>query len=145
MPMEGGCLCGAVRYTISNDATPSAVCHCRNCQKQSGSSFSISLLVNSHDFTMTGTLRRFRDKSDRGTDIYREFCGTCGSPIVSRNPVRPERIAVKAGTLDDVSVLKPLLQVWCDSAQPWVSLGDLPAVARQPTPADSSLASSNKD
>jgi len=131
MSMKGGCLCGAVRYEISNDATPSGVCHCTNCQKQSGSSFSIALLVNTADFTMTGTLRRYVDQTDRGTPIYREFCEICGSPVVSRSPERDDRIAVKAGTLDDPSVLKPQIQVWCDSAQPWLSL-DLPAEARQP-------------
>lgn len=134
MTMKGGCLCGAVRYDISNDATPSAICHCRNCQKQSGSSFSIALLVNAADFTMTGTLKRYEDQNDEGRPIYREFCETCGSPVVSRSPVRSDRIAVKAGTLDDPSVLRPQLQVWCDSAQPWLTLSDLPAVARQPEP-----------
>ncbi|WP_242128219.1 GFA family protein [Sphingobium sp. Sx8-8] len=145
MVMKGGCLCGAIRYEIADDATPSAVCHCRNCQKQSGASFSINLLVSTADFTMSGTPRRFIDTSDRGTEVHREFCGQCGSPLVSRSPARLDRIAVKAGTLDDPSGLKPSIQVWCDSAQPWLSLPDLPSVARQPTPADTSLASPTGD
>ncbi|MGE4324093.1 MAG: GFA family protein [Sphingobium sp.] len=134
MSLEGGCLCGQVRYASSSDPVATAVCHCRNCQKQGGAAFSIVAVVPSASVTVTGALKTFDDQGDSGGVVHRQFCPECGSPIFSRIPTMPDVTIIKAGTLDDVSTLTPQVQVWCQSMQPWVKLNaELPQFARNPT------------
>lgn len=128
----GGCLCGQVTYTLEGDPAATAVCHCKNCQRQSGAAFSVNLLVRESQLSLKGTMTTFDDKGDSGNKVYRKFCGTCGSPILSALEGMPGMVAVKAGTLDDVSGVKPAVQVWCDSKQGWVELSGLPGFGKSP-------------
>ncbi len=59
-PVAGGCQCGFVRYRLEGPAGPLSVCHCRGCQRQSGSAFGMSLAVEPADFVLTaGSLKNF--------------------------------------------------------------------------------------
>ncbi|MGS1109354.1 GFA family protein [Achromobacter anxifer] len=120
--LSGGCLCGAVRYVVREAPAAVALCHCTHCQKQSGSAFSVNLVVDPARLELTGELSAFVDRADSGAQVYRRFCGSCGSPIVSEIPAKPAHVFVKAGTLDDASAVRPTVQVWCGSAQPWLNL-----------------------
>ena len=81
--LQGGCLCGKVRYTISADPVFSGVCHCTSCQKGSGSAFSVVVAVPSSGVAVTGTLTTYTGKGDSGQDTTRRFCSNCGSPTRS--------------------------------------------------------------
>jgi hypothetical protein len=118
--INGGCLCGVVRYTSRSMPTRTVICHCKNCQRQSGSSFSIVSIFNSSDFEILGETVDYPDRGDSGNVVTRRFCGKCGSPLISEVASRPGVTIVKAGTLDDASWLKPEAHIWCRSAQPWV-------------------------
>ncbi|MBL6749267.1 MAG: GFA family protein [Nevskia sp.] len=121
--IEGGCLCGAVRYRSGAEPVATAVCHCKHCQRQSGSAFSIIVGVPAASLEFSGTaLAAFDDRGASGGAVRRRFCPRCGSPIVSEVEATPGLSWIKAGTLDDISWLKPALHLWCDSAQPWVAL-----------------------
>lgn len=128
----GGCLCGAVRYTIAVDPLMQAVCHCKNCQKQAGSAYSIIAGVPADALTITGTPATYMDKGDSGSAVTRQFCGTCGSPLFSLVESAPGLVFVKAGTLDDTSDFNPQVQVWTKSRQPWVDLGAVPGFETTP-------------
>ena len=132
MTQTGRCLCGQVTYTLEGDPAVTAVCHCRNCQRQSGAAFSVNLLVHESQLAIDGALTTFEDKGNSGNKVWRKFCGTCGSPILSALEGMPGMIAVKAGTLDNVSGVKPAVQVWCESKQGWVDLAGLPGFAQSP-------------
>lgn len=116
--MQGGCLCGRVRYAVRGPVLGQAVCHCRNCQRQTGTAFSVLVAVPREALALTGELSAYRDTADSGADVDRRFCGGCGSPIYSALPASPDVIFLKAGTLDDPKVLDPKVHVWCDSAWP---------------------------
>ena len=122
--LDGSCLCGAVTYGCDAEPMATAVCHCTECQKQSGTSFSIIVAVPRDAFEVKGdSLAEYTTVgSDTGTEVARQFCRDCGSPIVSLSVSLPEVALIKAGTLDDTSWLEPTLHVWCESAQPWVPL-----------------------
>ncbi len=121
--VEGGCLCGAVRYS-GGDAGGVGVCHCTHCQKTSGSAFSVNVFVKADTVTMTGPIASFSDIAESGRKVERKFCSVCGSSIASVAEAFPGMLIVKAGTLDDRSWVKPGVQVWAQSKQPWVDLGD---------------------
>lgn len=121
--IEGGCLCGKVRY--SSDVEPAfvGVCHCNDCQKFTGSAFSTVMALPAPAFKVTGTLKTFTKIGDSGKSVHRRFCPECGSGIVDEAEALLGMVMVNVGTLDDRSWVKPASEIYCDSAQPWVSLG----------------------
>ena len=121
--ISGGCLCGKVRFVVNAEPGFVGVCHCRSCQRNSGSAFAVVLGFPAAAVTMQGELKTYTDTADSGKTLLRRFCPECGSSISSEAEVMPGMIMLKAGSMDDPSVVKPAMQIYCDSAQPWVSLG----------------------
>lgn len=121
--MEGGCNCGEIRYKIQGEPAVVAACHCTRCRRQSGSMYSVNLVVSTSAFTMEGTPKVFEDRdTTSGAPVLREFCGNCGSPIRSLLGSNPDIIAVKAGTLDDPGPYAPALHVFTRSRVTWVDI-----------------------
>jgi hypothetical protein len=120
--IEGGCLCGAIRYRAEGKTTIQAVCHCRNCQRQAGTAFSVILGVPADSLTVEGDPKVYVDHGDSGGAVNRHFCGACGSPLYSELSASPETVFLKAGTLDDTSILSPKVHLWCASAWPWTTI-----------------------
>jgi len=130
----GACLCGRVRYRAGTARARALVCHCRDCQRQSGSAFSVLLAMPAADLVLDGELASFDGTAASGRAVQRRFCGHCGTPVLTESPARPGLLALKAGTLDDPSWLAPRLHLWCTSAQPWVPLPtDVPCHPEQPS------------
>jgi hypothetical protein len=116
---DGGCQCGRVRYRIEGDPIGLAVCHCTECQRQSGSAFGMSLAVRSAAFRITaGEPRSFTVTADSGRAKTCSFCPDCGTRITHQT--HPAALSVKAGTLDDTSWLVPDAHYWTKRKQPWV-------------------------
>ncbi len=129
----GGCLCGNIRYTCEAEPMMMAICHCKNCQKQTSTSFSILVAVPKGALNIEGELSAYNDQGSSGQAVIRKFCGKCGSPILSDVAALPTMDFLKAGTLDDTSWLKPEAQLWCDSAQSWLKLdADIAQMAQNP-------------
>ena len=86
--IEGGCLCGAVRYRSDAEPVMQVVCHCETCRKNSGSAFSMNVAVPQDRLRIeSGSPRRYEDHSGAsGEAFYRFFCGDCGSHIYSHGP-----------------------------------------------------------
>ncbi len=122
--IAGGCLCGGVRYVLHRPPGRTALCHCTHCQKQSGSAFSVNIVVATADLSVQGALAVYVDTADSGRKLERQFCASCGSPIFSRPVDSPDVSYLKAGTLDDTAIVRPGAQVWVGSAQPWLPLDE---------------------
>lgn len=121
--IEGGCNCGAIRYGIEGAPMGVAACHCTRCRRQSGSVYSVNLIVAPSAMAITGEPKVFEDTdTSSGASVYREFCGDCGSPIRSVLGANPNMVAVKAGTLDDPDAFAPALHVFTRSKVAWVEL-----------------------
>jgi len=124
MAITGGCLCGAVRYTCEGDPVLSGLCHCRNCQRYTGSSFEAILLYPSSQVAVSGKVTTYRDTGDSGKPVFRNFCPVCGSGIFALAEVLPGLTIMLAGTLDDPAHFNPTMECYCDSAQPWTRTND---------------------
>jgi len=119
-PTTGGCLCGAIRYSLDAQVTALRACHCTHCQKSSGTGSSVNAVVPGSAFTLTqGVPRRYAARADSGRTLLRFFCGDCGSPIYSQRENSPERMVVRAGTFDDSSAMKITTHIWTKSARAW--------------------------
>src|SRR5215470_10449486 len=87
----GGCLCGAVRYESAGEPEFSLQCHCRDCQRSSGTAYNAAIRVPSAGFRVTqGAPKRYVSKADSGNEITRVFCGDCGSPLWVQVSTRPD-------------------------------------------------------
>jgi hypothetical protein len=129
--------CGAVRYRSHAAPLLTAICNCKNCQRQTGTAFSILVAVPKGGLIMEGAQPdTYQDVGDSGLPVLRRFCSKCGSPIFTEAALTPTMDWLKAGTLDDTSWLQPKVNIWCDSAQPWVQMSDaIPRIPRNPPPA----------
>ena len=136
--ISGGCLCGKVRFTANAEPGFVGVCHCRNCQRNSGSAFAVVLGFPAAAVSMQGELTTYTDTGDSGKSLLRRFCPECGSSLVDEASVIPGIVMISSGTLDDPSWVKPAMQIYCDSQQPWVNLGtDLHSSPKMPMPGGS--------
>src|SRR5246127_3195132 len=107
MQIKGGCLCGAVRYIAEADPTSATVCHCRDCQKFTGSAFAALVRVAREALTIEGTLKTFSNIGGSGNPILRHFCPECGSSIAGGAGTLPGIIIFNVGAFCDPSVAKP--------------------------------------
>lgn len=133
--IQGSCLCGAVKYASSaEEPAMMVVCHCKDCQKQSGTAYSTNVLVPTASITFEGETReQYVVNGYSGKRVTRNFCRKCGSPLSTELEAFDNLAAVKAGTLDDSSWVKPTVQIWCDDSQPWAPLdGSLDQAPKNP-------------
>jgi hypothetical protein len=125
--MTGGCSCGAVRYRLTDAPLIVHCCHCRNCQRQTGSAFVINAIIEASCVELSGVAPAAVDvPRDDGTmqRIYR--CPHCQVAVMSEYG-RPHAKFVRAGTLDDPTAIEPDVHIYVRSKLPWVQL---PAGAR---------------
>ena len=118
----GGCQCGRVRYTLTQDPVRLYACHCTECQRQSGSAFSMTMLVNEDGIDVTGTLKEFVRISDKGNSVKGYFCPECGVRIYGKPGYVEGLLSLKPGTLDNTSWLEPTAALWVKSSQKWIEI-----------------------
>ena len=134
VPFSGGCACGAIRYECAAQPAFSWNCHCRDCQRASGSAFCPVLYVPKAALTITGQSTYYDVKAESGNLVSRGFCPKCGSPVFIQAELVPNLQGLWAASLDDPSQFQPSVQVWCGSAQSWDSLHPtLPKTTKAPT------------
>ena len=120
MAFAGGCLCGRVRYTVEGEPNFAAVCHCRSCQRYTGSAFEPVMVFPSQAVQVQGDLKTYDDVGDSGKFVHRRFCPNCGSGVIADVDAMPGVTIVLAGSLDEPAVFKPSMEIFCASAQPWL-------------------------
>src|SRR4051812_10072643 len=131
--ISGGCSCGKVRFSAQADPAFVAVCHCTACQKASGSAFSVVIALPAPAVTVTGDTTTYNSSGDSGQGRHYRFCPKCGSPVTSSIEIMPDMLMIRSGSLDDPSWVKPSMEIYCDSKQPWVALsGDMKSYPKMP-------------
>lgn len=132
---SGGCLCGSLRYEFPADQVISAHhCHCRDCQKSTGSGKATIVLLPTDALSIRGDMRVFTVTGSAGSHVTRGFCGQCGSPVISYVEENPSMRFVKAGSLDDSSWVTVASSFWSETAANWSGVDDAaPSFAGNPT------------
>lgn len=121
--VTGGCLCGAVRYEVTGPLGRAGYCHCEDCRRASGSAFGVSVRVAAADFrVVSGTPKAFTKAGDSGRLVTRCFCPDCGSPLYTLPPLHPDIVFIKAGSLDDPTMVRPERQAWMRSRVDWAEI-----------------------
>jgi hypothetical protein len=135
MEITGGCLCRAVRYSLSVDPIVTRTCWCRVCQYIGAGGATVNAGFPSKALKVTGELRDYVLIAESGNHMHRRFCPTCGTHLFTAAEERPHLVFVRAGTLDDREVARPAATIWTTSAPSWACFDEtIPKVERQPPP-----------
>jgi hypothetical protein len=123
LPLTGGCLCGSVRYEITEPLIVAGYCHCTRCQRRSGSAAAVSALI------APGSLRLVQGeehvKAWQPDDGYAKcFCELCGGALWSRHPDEPEQVWPRLGTFDSDPGIRPTYRQYVAHAVPWEPIPD---------------------
>ncbi len=134
VPFSGGCACSMIRYECTGQPKYMGNCHCRDCQRATGTAYFPAILVLKNDFSITaGEPSWFESLADKGHPMKRAFCPSCGSPLFLINGSHPNARVLYAGSLDDPSCYAPSRDIYVSSAQPWDVLDpDIPKHAFKP-------------
>ena len=122
--MTGGCLCGRVRYMARDASQRGHICHCRDCQRYTGSAFATGMVFPADAIAIEGELQSFTVAGTSGNAVHRLFCPHCGSGVLVRGDIRKDVVVLQVGTLDDPSGYKPTAEIYTGSALPWVHAAD---------------------
>lgn len=115
MRLTGGCLCGAVRYRVDGEMTDAAHCHCRICQRASGSGFITWGTFPASAFAY----EREEPAAYRSSgEAVREFCGRCGTQLVFRAD-HGENVDITIASLDEPDAIMPQGNIWVGSRRLW--------------------------
>ncbi len=119
--IQGGCLCGDIRYEISGEPVLQLFCFCSDCRGTTGSDGWPGYMVNDADFAIIqGSPKGFERISKEGRLITQKFCGTCGTTLWGETSFG--LVSVSAATLDDPSVFKPTKKVYLEGAPHWARI-----------------------
>jgi hypothetical protein len=141
MAITGGCLCRAVRYEASATPVTARACWCRLCQYLATGNASVNVCFPSAAVSWRGELRDYPSIADSGNVMHRRFCPTCGTHVFSAAESRPQLLFIRAGTLDDREIARPLMTIWTAQAPSWAHIdpdvpslpGQAPSAALTPT------------
>lgn len=122
-PLQGGCLCGGVRFEVSGPILSAGYCHCTHCQKRTGTASSLSARVAQSGFRFlqgTELLRSYKPP----VGIPKVFCVACGSSLFSGDPLADDEVAVRFGAFDEDPGIRPQYRQFVDSAAVWEPIPD---------------------
>jgi hypothetical protein len=121
LPLTGGCNCGAVRFEVSAPLVSASYCHCKRCQRRSGTAASANAHPAPGTFRITAGRRKLRMwQPDGGGEKW--FCGECGSSLFARNPAHAEPIGIRMGTFDENPGVRPSVRQFVRYVAPWESI-----------------------
>jgi len=137
MRVRGQCFCGAVSFTALIDPARVVVCHCVDCQRFSGAPFRAVLPTPASDVTVVGKPTHYVKVADSGNRRIQAFCGQCGSQLwATEGDGEPKTMNIRLGCIDERDQLAPTLQIWGDSAMPWLGrLSQAPIHSKGPSSA----------
>src|SRR3954447_7313240 len=122
-PLTGGCNCGAVRFEVTAPLVKASYCHCKRCQRRSGTAVSVSAHPAPSSFHIVAgedSLRCWQPASGGA----KFFCGVCGSQIYANNPSHPDSIGIRMGTFDEDPGIRPSVRQFVTYAAVWEPIPD---------------------
>ena len=114
----GNCLCGSVNYKSNSDPLVIQNCHCDQCRKATGSVYLTNLFIKEENFEITGEVNNYTHLSDAGNNMTKYFCPKCGSQVFGKNSGRPGIITIRAGTVNEKDIIKPIRNLFLKSKVP---------------------------
>lgn len=129
----GGCLCGAIRYTLTAEPVAARLCWCRDCQYWATGNAAVNIVVPRAAVAVEGVPAAWESLADSGHHMRRSFCSSCGTQLFSEARENADSMVVRVGSLDDAGGIVPDAVIWTDSAPAWARIDPvMKAYPRQP-------------
>jgi len=123
--LEGGCTCTTVRYRLVSGPMFVHCCHCRDCQRQTGSAFVLNALIEADRVTLlSGKPEPVAVRTDSGRPHEIHRCALCRVAVWSVYGAIQKLLFVRVGTLDHPAALTPDVHIYVRSKLPWVVLSE---------------------
>ncbi len=120
--MKASCQCGQLSAEVPGPTAAVVACHCRACQKRSGSPFGAAAYYPHDQVTLTGEAKRFTRPTDLGGTFDHLFCPDCGTTVTMRGTKNPDVTGIPLGLFEDVAAMRPLRSVWEERRHDWVDI-----------------------
>lgn len=117
-------MCGEVRFAIAEPLAVALYCHCKRCQRRTGTAFSVSALTRPGTFAFTAGEESVGSYDPGDGGWTKSWCKECGSQIRTSSPGGGETIAVRMGALDEDPGIRPMAHQFTDYAAPWLPIPD---------------------
>ena len=115
----GGCLCGAVRYTVRGPSLFECQCCCKDCQKATGTGHTTIVGVLRSQLEVEGEPAVFTNNGESGGTVSRHFCGTCGGRLYTSGSLPGEVVMIQAGSLDTPNSVTPQNVIYAKDRVDW--------------------------
>ena len=112
---SGKCLCGNVTYKCHAEPTIIFNCHCEDCRRATGSVFGTNFFVPEDELEIFGEVSSYSHTADSGSAMTKRFCPNCGSLLFGNNSAKSNVVSIRAGTVDQLDLIKPVVNVFMDS------------------------------
>lgn len=134
MAHEGGCYCGEIRFKVDGDPLFKGQCHCRECQYMTGGDANHVMAFPEAVFELTKGKPTSFTRTDIDNPVTREFCGNCGTPMISKSPAMAGAVLLKVGLFDDASLYPgPDMAIFLCDRQSFHTVPDgVPAFSKGP-------------
>ena len=132
--VTGGCLCGAVRFELTEPAANAGYCHCTRCQRRTGSAVSAQARIDGRTFTLLSGAEQVRAWRHPDGGFEKCFCSECGAHLFSRNPDDATQMSIRMGAFDGDPGVRPSFRQFVAYAAPWEPIPDdgLPRYPERP-------------
>lgn len=121
MNITGQCHCGAISFTALIDPRRVIVCHCSDCQQFSGAPFRAVLPTPAGQVVIKGKAKHYVKVAASGNRRAQAFCGECGTHLYATEADEPQVMNLRLGCVNERAQLVPTVQIWGDSAMPWLA------------------------
>ncbi len=122
--LTGGCLCGGVRFELSEPPIGAAYCHCTRCQRRTGTAASPSARIVPGSLRITAGDELIRSYEPPSGGFAKDFCSACGSALWSRDPEDSEVFGVRMGAFDTDPGVRPANRQFVAYAASWEPVPD---------------------
>jgi hypothetical protein len=124
LPLTGSCLCGAVRFELSEPPVSASYCHCTRCQKRTGTAASANVRADGRAFRITQGEEYVRSWRHPDGGFAKAFCGQCGSHLFSRSPEDPSQMGIRMSAFDSDPGIRPTGRQFVAYAASWEPIPD---------------------
>ena len=121
---SGKCLCGNVTYKCHAEPTVIFNCHCEDCRRATGSVFGTNFFVPEDELEIVGEVSSYFHTTGSRSTMTKRFSPNCGSLLFGNNSTKNNVVSIRAGTVDELDLIKPMVNVFMDSKVPSTSIDE---------------------
>jgi len=122
--LTGGCLCGGIRFELTEPALAAGYCHCTRCQRRTGTASSAQARIDRRTFRLLRGEDLLKAWRPPDSDFEKCFCSECGSHLFSRNRADPTQMSIRMGAFDGDPGVRPAWRTYVAYAAPWEPIPD---------------------